>query len=732
MADYSDLFAASGTQYAVPPLLLAAVQRTESGSGDNPAIVGPKPAIGGDDRAQGIMQIMGANAKAAGIDPTDPVQAVNWAAQNMAQLYKRYGNWDDVVRAYHGGTNTKNWGPRTNAYYQKVSANFQPGSATAQQAMPQNTQDAGLMDPFADAAPAAAQGPARAPARQPIASAQPQTPQLLDPFADAAPSNAPVAPAQPNAPQSHSSIAAFGAGLGHGFGSTVLGAQQLLGKGLQQFDATKGAGDWLVSDATQGAKNLDADYAGYQQTNPVAAGAGNIGGQVAPALLLPGGQAQIARIGSGVGRLAARSAVGAAQGSVMGATQPVVNDGQDFAQQKLSQIGAGAAGGALGAPVGAAIGRVLAPVGSAAVTALRNAGITPTIGQMLGPVASNLEQKATSLPLAGNLINSGRQQAVQQFNRAVGNDALAPIGETLPNNVRAGADMVQHVQQTIGQRYQDIARNGRVVMDAPLQKDIATLQAGIAQDAPALAGRFNNIVNNQLTGKNGGNLTGDQWASTRSMINQQIRNHSGFNASSDDRVMADYLQQLQDSITSNAEHYSAQSVQQQLGQANAAWARYKALEKAAGMKGAQAYDNVFTPNQYLSASRAGQTAAQRATSSSGQGFPAQNLAQTAQSVLGNTVPDSGTAGRLGVMDLLAGGGALANPATALKVGALALPYAPGVRNVMPALVASRPAAVRAAAPVARRLGPVIGGMLGTNSAQQPQQDQGVLSGLLSY
>lgn len=727
MADYSDLFAASGAQYAVPPQLLAAVQRTESGSGDNPAVVGPKPAIGGDDRAQGIMQIMGANAKAAGIDPTDPVQAVNWAAQNMAQLYKRYGNWDDVVRAYHGGTNTKNWGPRTNAYYQKVSANFQQG----QQAMPQNTQDAGLMDPFADAAPAP-RAPTSAPARQAAAQApaQPQAPQLLDPFADAAPST-PVAPAQSSTPQSHSSIAAFGAGLGHGLGSTVLGAQQLIGKGLQQFDATKGAGDWLVNDATQGAKNLDADYAGYQETNPIAAGAGNIGGQVAPALMLPGGQAQIARIGSGVGRLAARSAVGAGQGAVMGAVQPVVNDGQDFAQQKLTQIGAGAAGGALGAPVGAAVGRVLSPVGSAAVTALRNAGITPTIGQMLGPVASNIEQKATSLPLVGNLINSGRQQAVQQFNRAIGNDALAPIGETLPNNVRAGADMVQHVQQTIGQRYQDIARNGRVVMDTPLQNDIATLQAGIAQDAPALAGRFNNIVHNQLTAKNGGNLSGDQWANTRSMINQQIRNHSGFNASSDDRVMADYLQQLQDSITANAEHYSNQSVQQQLAQANAAWARYKALEKAAGMKGAQAADNVFTPNQYLSASRAGQTAAQRATSSSGQGFPAQNLAQTAQSVLGNTVPDSGTAGRLGVMDLLAGGGALANPATALKVGALALPYAPGVRNMVPALVGSRPAAVRAAAPVARRLGPLVGGMLGTDSAQQ-QQDQGALSGLLSY
>ncbi|MFP3481421.1 hypothetical protein SB780_41920, partial [Burkholderia sp. SIMBA_057] len=57
-------------------------------------------------------------------------------------------------------------------------------------------------------------------------------------------------------------LTSLGAGLGHGFGSTMLGAQQLLGKGLAQAPGLIGkAGNWLVNDATQGMKNLDSEYA---------------------------------------------------------------------------------------------------------------------------------------------------------------------------------------------------------------------------------------------------------------------------------------------------------------------------------------------------------------------------------------------------------------------------------------------------------------------------------------
>ncbi|MBU9259110.1 lytic transglycosylase domain-containing protein [Burkholderia multivorans] len=721
MADYSNLFQKAGAKYGVPPQLLSAIQRVESGSGDNPAVVGPQPAIGGSDRAQGIMQIMSANAKAAGIDPNNPEQAVDWAAEYLARMRAKYGNLDDAVRAYHGGTNTKNWGPRTQNYYQKVSARLQPqqGQAMPQTQMQTNTN--GLIDPFADAAPSPTAAPSAA------VQAQPAQQQLIDPFADAAPGPLPneQKPEPENAP---GKLASFGAGLGHGLGSTVLGAQQLLGKGLQAVGADT-VGNWLVNDATQGAKKLDAEYAPYQQANPMTAGAGNIGGQVVPALALPGGQAAIARLGNAAARIGARAAVGAAQGAAMGAVQPVANPDQDFAQQKLQQVQEGATGGALGAPIGAAVGRVLSPVGNAAARALQAADIRPTLGQMLGPTASQFEQKAMSIPLVGDLIRSGRTRAVQDYNRAIANDALAPIGQTLPKNIQAGPAAIQHVQKAIGDKYDDIARNGRVVMDDALQKDLVALQQGISQDAPGLAGRFSNIIQNQLLGKNGGTLSGDQWANTRSMINRQIANHSGPTASSDDRVMAEYLQNLQDAITANAEHYSNNSVRQGLAKANAAWARYKAMENAAGKPSAQRLGNIFTPEQYMAAASAGQSAAQKATSSGPAAYPAQQLSQAVQPLLGATVPDSGTAGRAALNAAIGTGGFLSNPVTALKAATVSVPYLPYVRDAVPALMTSRPAAVRAAAPVARRLGPLVGGMLGS---QQQQQDQGALSGLLSY
>ncbi|MCO4879064.1 transglycosylase SLT domain-containing protein [Paraburkholderia caribensis] len=733
MADYSSLFQKFGDMFGVPPQLLSAVQQTESGAGNDTAVVGPSPASGPDaDRAIGIMQIRGSNAKAAGIDPTNPVQAVSWAAQNLSQLHNRYGNWDDAVRAYHGGTNQQNWGPRTANYYAKVSSHFPGASAPQGQSMPaqQAQSNDGLLDPFAGASSAPSGSGSKAKSSQ---SAQPAQPQLLDPFAGAsdATANAVAPQSSPDnsGPGQPGVLASVLGGVSHGLGSSILGVQQLAGKGLAQVPGLQSAGNWLANDATQRLNQTDADYKTYSDAHPVAAGAGNLVGSAAPALLLPG-EGLVSGIGSTGARVAARAGVGAAQGAVMGAAQGVQNPDQDFWSQKADQIKSGAVGGAVAAPVAAAVGRVLAPVGSAAVRTLQNAGIRPTFGQAFGQAGSELEQKLTSIPFVGDLIRSGRNQAIGDFNRAIGNDALAPIGETVPANVAAGSEMNQFVADRIGQRYDAIARNGRVMLDQPLQNDIASLQAGIQRDAPALAGRFNGVVQNQILNKNGGNLTGDQWANTRSMINRSIRDHSGPNASSDDGVLAGYLGQLQDAITSNAEHYSNHGVQQDLAQANNAWARYKLLEKAAGSKPAQKADNVFTPSQYLDASRATQNAAQRATSAGGQGFPAQNLAQTAQPLLGNTVPDSGTAGRLGAMGLVAGT-LMSNPLLAAKGALAALPYLPGVRNIAPALVTARPAAVRAVAPYVARATPgTVGGLLGQSVSQGQPTDLQSQFGLL--
>ena len=123
--DLTQLFKSAGAQNNVDPTLLQAMQQVEDAPGD-PNAVGPKPAIGDpNDRAIGLMQIRASNAKAAGIDPTDPTQAIPWAANTMAQNLKRYnGNVEQAVAAYHGGTDPQNWGPLTQQYVTKVASAF--------------------------------------------------------------------------------------------------------------------------------------------------------------------------------------------------------------------------------------------------------------------------------------------------------------------------------------------------------------------------------------------------------------------------------------------------------------------------------------------------------------------------------------------------------------------------------------------------------------------------------
>lgn len=100
-----------------------------------------------------------------------------------------------------------------------------------------------------------------------------------------------------------SGIASLGAGLGKGFGSTILTLQQYLGKALTGADDLVSdrrptisslitgktperslvgkAGQWLVDDAVNGKRNLVAELDPYEKAHPVAAGVGDVGGGIA-------------------------------------------------------------------------------------------------------------------------------------------------------------------------------------------------------------------------------------------------------------------------------------------------------------------------------------------------------------------------------------------------------------------------------------------------------------------
>lgn len=91
---YASLFNQAGERHGVSPTLLASVAQVESAF--DPMAVS---AAG----AGGLMQFMPATAAEMGVDPFDPVSAIDGAARYLARDIARFGRVDFAVAAYNAG-----------------------------------------------------------------------------------------------------------------------------------------------------------------------------------------------------------------------------------------------------------------------------------------------------------------------------------------------------------------------------------------------------------------------------------------------------------------------------------------------------------------------------------------------------------------------------------------------------------------------------------------------------
>lgn len=110
--EYRATVLASALKWGVPPSLLAAQINQESGF--NPNALSPDGAIG-------IAQFLASTAKAMGINPRKPHEAIDGMAHLMSNYYKKYGSWDKALIAYHGGPGAvDNPGPNSRDYVAKI------------------------------------------------------------------------------------------------------------------------------------------------------------------------------------------------------------------------------------------------------------------------------------------------------------------------------------------------------------------------------------------------------------------------------------------------------------------------------------------------------------------------------------------------------------------------------------------------------------------------------------
>jgi hypothetical protein len=94
LSQYAGMFSQNEARYQLPQGLLAAVAQTESGG--NPTAVSPAGA-------QGLMQLMPTTAQGLGVNPWEPAEAVQGAAQLLSKYLHTFGSVPLALAAYNAG-----------------------------------------------------------------------------------------------------------------------------------------------------------------------------------------------------------------------------------------------------------------------------------------------------------------------------------------------------------------------------------------------------------------------------------------------------------------------------------------------------------------------------------------------------------------------------------------------------------------------------------------------------
>lgn len=463
-----------------------------------------------------------------------------------------------------------------------------------------------------------------------------------------------------------------------------------------------------------GQSKLAIDYS--QQQYPGASLAGTVTGG---ALAAGGAELGLARAGLGAG--AAALGGDALYGAAYGAGSA---DGPD--QSRVL----GALGGGIGGVVGNRVGRgVVQGVGgafrgvqNAEAQGLRAAGVPLTVGQTLGGAAKGIEDRLSGVPVLGGIVNARRLEGMQGFNRAAFDEALAPIGANTGGIT--GPRGIDAAQSATRQGYDNALNGVSVTRDPQFTGDY---NGAIAQGSqvPRVGPEFEAWARSDLDP-----LTAQpqyDGATIQDFI-QQTRG-ADFGNDAMGNLVGRSVTGVEDAMRGLVDR-QAPGVMPALRNADQAYRQTQVLKDAVNRarNGTRVGETgTFAPSQLNDAAAANGKRFGGSQGTTRQPFF--NLTEAGQSVLPNSVPDSGTAGRLltqqalgaAGLGVLGGGAGYAgggeDGAQALGAGGLAfggLLAAGGSRAAQRALVASlidRPqVAVRLGTGIANRAR--IGGLFG--------------------
>lgn len=301
--------------------------------------------------------------------------------------------------------------------------------------------------------------------------------------------------------------------------------------------------------------------------------------------------------------------------------------------QRGEAAGWGAAGAAGGRVLTRALGGIAKPFVSKEAKELMEQGVTPTPGQLFGdgPLGSSIrsfEDKASSIPLVGEVVNYARGRSIGDYGRAEVNRAINPLAKKVSG---VGTEAVEKAQKLVSEQYDQALPH----VNMPAKNVVAAVDDGIeeAMRNPLLDPRQANVLTRYKA-----RLQTAMDQGVDGQLFKQIDSEMGYNGrkflsspNPEDHALGEAFYDLQASWRYQLEQVAPEGIVGQIKAANAAHRNMLPIVKASDKASAQG--GRFTPNQLKAAGRATDV-------------DAGALNEAGQAVLPGRIPDSGSAGRL--------------------------------------------------------------------------------------
>jgi|TARA_R110000822_G_scaffold276634_1_gene398652 hypothetical protein len=458
-------------------------------------------------------------------------------------------------------------------------------------------------------------------------------------------------------------------------------------------------------------KDVRSQINSFRERNPASAYGAEIAGAILPTIaaqLIPGGQAAIAatgtRIAQGVRAMGggqklqrgAQVAAGAgAQGAVYGAGAA---EGTP-----LERLPSAAASGAMSAVAGPLVDKV-APTITAKAADLLKKGVPLTPGQavgesgLLGRGLKRLEEGvADNVFLIGDAVRGAFDRAQRGFNRATVTEALAPINAKIPKGLE-GKRLVAYGQRLLSASYDKTLGKMKVDNSSDLLDELIKITKVADSDVRKYVDEaaFRNIISQ--VGSDG-SISGKSLKQAQTRLRKDIRRLI-VDGSEEAARKADALEDMR-SVLNAAIAKENPKLAPQLNNIDKAYGQFEIVRNAELRRKTS---EGFNPGDLLQAAAKGDPTKRQSQFSAGEARM-QRLAQDAQDVLGNTTPNSGTAGRQQAARIVTGnagvlGAGQVDPITA-GMGLMApVAYSSMGVPVGRTAVANTGRAMRAAVPVA--------------------------------